>query len=219
MKITLTILLVHLTILPNFCQDKLNLKSGASISKAFSENEIEGLEAMVRYVESMLIETKNEPNLDKAYHLLFEKASEINERGAVGEYVAPFVETEKYEFLKSLDSVQFAAVWRFDSHIDMLTVRDTTYRNLDNFPQLIIKPFSKYMDYLKEIGKEDAYFQKIQYHFESIGGYSAGDYGWFLRNHSKFDFTVPKYRLWAVINILRMEEPYEMKLDRYLKNN
>ncbi len=213
MKIILIILFVLITIPSIFCQEKLDLRSDETISKAFSEKEMEGIEAMVRYVENMLIKTKNEPNIDKAYHLFFEEVAESTEM------YASFKETEKYQFLKSLDSVQFAAVWRFESHIDFLTIRDTTYRNLDNFPCLDIKPFSKYMDYLKEIGKKDSYFQGIQKHFESIGGYSAGDYGWFLRNHSTFDFTVPKYRLWAVINILRMEEPYEMKLDRYLNKN
>jgi len=73
------------------------------------------------------------------------------------------------------------------------------------------------MDYLEEVGKEDSYFQGIYKNFENVGGFSAGDAGWFPRNHSIFDFTIPKNRLWAVIYILSMEETYEMKLDRYLK--
>ena len=50
----------------------------------------------------------------------------------------------------------------------------------------------------------------------TVGGFSAADSNWFPRNHSAFDFTIPKNRLWAAIYILRMEETYEMKMDRYL---
>jgi hypothetical protein len=203
-------LLAHLTIPSIFCQEKLDLRGDESISKTFSEKEIEGLESMVGYVDNLVIKTKNEPNIDNAYHLFFEKIAQSTE------YDVPFEETEKYQFLKSLDSVQFSAVWRFDSHMDMLTIRDTVYRNLDNFPQLVIKPFSKYMDYLEEIGKEDPYFQGIHKNFKNVGGFSAADFGLFLRNHSVFDFTIQKNRLWAVIFSLGMEENYELKLDRYL---
>src|SRR5665811_273841 len=144
MKITPIILLVHLAIPPTFCQEKLDLRSDESISKTFSAKEIEGLESMVRYVDNMVIKANNEHNIDDAYHLFFDKIAQSSE------YNAPFKETEKYRFLKSLDSVQFSAVWSFDSHMDMLTIRDSVYRNLDNFPQLNIRPFSKYMDYLEE---------------------------------------------------------------------
>lgn len=46
------------------------------------------------------------------------------------------------------------------------------------------------MDYLKEIGKEDSYFQGVQNNFENVGGFSAGDFGWSLETIN-FDFTVP----------------------------
>lgn len=210
MKIIPIVLLIQLTVPPILCQEKPDLGRDGSISGTFSETEIEGLESMVRYVDNMVTKGKNGQDIDNAYHQFFEKIAQSTE------YNAPFKETEKYRFLKSLDSVQFSAVWRFDSYIDMLTVRDTVYRNLDNFPQLDIKPFSKYMDYLEEVGKGDSYFRGLHRNFEAAGGFSAGDSGWFLRNHSVFDFTVPKNRLWAAIYILGMEETYEMKLDRYL---
>lgn len=210
MKITAIILLVFLTVPPIFCQEKPDLISDESISKTFSAKEIEGLESMVRYVDSMVIKGKNELNVNDAYHLFFEKIAQSPE------YKAPFKETEKYRFLKSLDSAQFSAVWGFDSHMDMLTIRDTVYRNLDNFPQLNIRLFSKYMVYLEEVGKEDSYFQGLHRYFEAVGNFSAGNTEGFPGNHSVFDFTVPKNRLWAAIYILGMEETYEMKLERYL---
>ncbi|NKI25248.1 hypothetical protein HCG49_01570 [Arenibacter sp. 6A1] len=212
MKIILIISLALLTIPPILGQENLDLRSDGLISKTFSEKEIQGLESMVRYVDNLVTKGKNQPDINNAYHLFFEKIAQSTE------YNVPIKETEKYQFLKNLDSVQFSVVWRFVTDINMLSIRDTVYRNLDNFPQLVIKPFSIYMDYLEEVGKEDSYFNVLQKNFEAAGGFSAGDAYWFPRNHSAFDFTVPKNRLWAVIFILRMEETYEMKLDRYLAN-
>jgi hypothetical protein len=210
MKAIPLILFALLTAPTILCQENLDLGSDGLIFKAFSENEIRGLESMVRYVDNMVTTAENKANINSAYHLFFEKIAQSTE------YNAPFEETKKYQFLKSLDSVQFSAVWKFETDIQMLTVRDTVYRNLNNFPTLDIKPFSKYMDYLEEVGKEDAYFNGIQKNFDAVGGFSAGDANWFPRNHSAFDFTIPKNRLWAAIFILGMEETYEMKLDRYL---
>lgn len=210
MKIILIILFELLTIPPILCQEKLDLRSDVLISKTFSEKEIEGLESMVQYVDNMVTNGKNEPNINNAYHMLFEKIAQSTR------YNVPFKETEKYQFLKGLDSVQFSAVWRFETDLDMLSIRDTVYRNLDTFPQLVIKPFSIYMDYLEEVGKENSYFKGIQKNFENVGGFSAADAAWFLRNHSVFDFTIPENRLWGAIYVLGMEETYDMKLDRYL---
>lgn len=199
-----------MTISPVLCQEKLDLRSDKSISKIFSEKEIKGLELMMRYVDNMVSEGKKTNNFNSAYHLFLEKIAQSTE------YYAPFKETEKYQFLRGLDSVQFSAVWRFETDMKMLFIRDAIYRNLNDFPQLVLKPFSKYMDYLEEVGKEDTYFNGIQKNFEAVGGFSAGDANWFPRNHSEFDFTITKNRLWAVIFVLGMEETYDMKLDRYL---
>jgi len=173
MRITPISLLLRLMGAPILCQETLNLGRDGVISGTFSEREIEGLESMVRYVENMVTNGKTGQDIDMAYHQFFERIAKSTE------YNAPFDETEKYRFLKSLDSVQSSAVWRFDTYINMLTVRDTVYRNLDNFPQLDIKPFSKYMDHVEEVGKENPYFRGLRSTFKAVDGFSAGDAAWF----------------------------------------
>ena len=210
MKVILIIVYSLLVSSHIFCQENLDLRDDVLISSTFTEREIEGLETMIQYVDNKVTQESIDPSINKAYHLFFEKISKSKE------YYAPFGETEKYQFLNSLDSVQFSAVWKFETDIQVLNTGDTIYRNLKNIPQLVIKPFSKYMDYLKEVGKEDSYFDALQKNFTTIGSFSLDDFVWFFKNHSTFNFTIPKNRLWAVIYILRMEETMDKKLERYL---
>ena len=210
MKAILIILLIHLTIPTVLSQEHLDLKGDESISKIFNLSEIKGLESMVYYVDSMVVKERDEAKIDRAYHRFFDSIAQSTK------YQPPLQENEKYQFLNSLDSIQFGAVWRYNTDSGIIRTRDTVYRNLDNFIELTIKPYGKYMDYLEEVGKQDPYFKKLHYHFEAVGNLSAGDYYWFLKNHSLFDFAIPKNRLWAVVFILRMEDTFEVKLDRYL---
>ena len=110
------ILFVLLTSPPILCQENLDLRSDGLISETFSEKEIQGLESMVRYVDNMVKKGKINSNMNHAYHEFFEKIA------LATEYNAPFEETEKYRFLKTLDSVQFSTVWKFETDIDMLSV-------------------------------------------------------------------------------------------------
>jgi len=193
-------------------QKKIDLTSDESLINVFNETEIKGLESMIQYVDDMVLNRENETDINKAYHLFFEEIARSKE------YIVPFEEIEKYKFLESLDSIQFATIWNFAYQMDMINTGDTIYRNLDNFKMLDIKPYSKYMDYLKVIGKDDSYFKYLQQEFEGAGNLMQDSSEWFPKNHTNFDFNIPKNRLWAAVYLLRREETTEMKLDRYLKN-
>ena len=193
-------------------QKEIDFNSDKSLNKIFNQKEIEGLKSMVQFVDHMVEKSTNEDNPNKAYHLYFEKISKTPE------YMVPFEENVKYRFLKSLDSTQFAMLWNFSQNAGIIKYRDSIYRNPDFITILELKPFSKYMDYLKEIGKDDPYYKFLQQEFERVGNLMQGSSEWFVRNHKKFDFDIPKNRLWAAIYLLRREESIEMKLDKYFKN-
>ena len=201
-----------MAITPAICQNSMDLARDKGLNKSFNENEIKGLEAMVQYVDNMVLKKTNKTEVHKAYHIYFENWDQTSE------YSMPFKENEKYPFLKSLDSSTFSSIWIFQTHVDMISVGDTIYRNLENFEILQVKPYSKYMNYLKEVGQDDSYFKKLHLEFESIGNLSTASSFWFPKNHTNFDFTIPKNRLWAVVYLLRIEEPFKMKLERYFKN-
>ena len=193
-------------------QKGIDLTSDKSLTEIFNETEIKGLESMIRYVDNMVLNRKHKTDANEAYHLLFEEIVQTSD------YIVPFEEDLKYEFFESLDFIQFSSIWTFDYQIEMISTGDTVYRDLKHIKMLHVKPFSKYMTYLEEIGKEDPYFKKIREDFENIGNLSASSYQLFPEGHTNFDFNIPKNRLWATVYLLRREEPIEKKLDRYSEN-
>lgn len=205
MKALVVFLYISITISPLFSQKGIDLTSDESLVKIFNEKEIKGLESMVRFVDNMVIKHTNETDVNKAYHLYLEEIAQTPD------YIVPFEENVKYQFLKSLDSAQFATAWAFSHHVEMIRYRDTVYRNLDNFICLELKPFGKYMDYLEEVGKDDPYFKSLRQLMEDVGNLTPPSSEWFPENHANFDFNIPKNRLWAAIYLLRREDTYENK--------
>jgi hypothetical protein len=163
-------------------------------------------------VDNIVLNKENKVDANEAYQLYFEEIAQAPE------HIVPFKENIKYQFLKSLDSVQFASVWAFSHDVSIIKYRDSLYRNLDNFTTLHLKPYSKYMDYIEEVGKEDTYFKSLRKQMDDVGNLSASSAYWFPKNHANFDFNIPKNRLWVAIFLLSTEESYETKLDRYFKN-
>ena len=193
-------------------QNGIDLTSDKSLTKVFNETEIKGLESMIQYVDNMVLDREKKSDANEAYHLYFEKIAQTSE------YKAPFEENLKYEFLESLDSVQFASIWTFDRHTQMISPNPIN-RILENIKELNVKSTSKYMDYLEEIGKEDSFYKTLHRDFTELPTLSAGTYNiLFLERLADFDFNIPKNRLWAAICLLLQEEPIEKKLDRYYEN-
>ena len=72
------------------------------------------------------------------------------------------------------------------------------------------------MNYMEKLGKTDDYFKEWQEIISVAGSISAGMAIWFPVHHHKFNFNIPKYRLWAAIFLLSIEEPTHKKMERYL---
>lgn len=194
-------------------QKGIDLSSDKALIKVFNETEIQGLESMIQYVDDMVLNSKNTTDPNEAYHLYFKDAAQTQEN------IVPFEEKLKYEFLESLDSIQFSSIWTFDYHYKTIRTGDTVYRNLEDIKVLAVNSTGKYMDYLEAIGKEDPFFKNLHSDFMTIGNVSASTYGiLFMERLANFDFNMPKNRLWAAICLLSTEEPIEKKLDRSLKN-
>ncbi len=118
-----------------------------------------------------------------------------------------------------MDASTFNAIWTFEPPIEsVITYKDTVYRNLADFKELRILPESKYMDYMKVVGKEDSYFKSLRELIDAVGNISAATAFQFPRDHANFDFNIPKNRLWAAVFLLTQEEHIDLKLDRYFQN-
>ena len=93
--------------------------------------------------------------------------------------------------------------------------QDSIYEDGYQFLELSIN--GRYVDdYLQRIGEEDDYYKSEKETIKMAGGLAPTTKAWFLKNHTEFDFTIPKNRLWATIFILAIEEPHDKKMERYL---
>ena len=115
-----------------------------------------------------------------------------------------------------MDTTAFNDIWRISTNIKMVRYQDTIYRDLENFKTLNLRPVGNYMNYLKQLGETDEFFKSLHESIEVAGDLPASTAVYFPENHNEFDFNIPKNRLWATIYILRIEEPVDMKMKRYL---
>ena len=194
----------------NINHHKIDLSTDKYLSNIFSPTEIESFALMIDFVDSAVVAITNNKNEAEAYHDFFEiygKGIRENKR------ISPFSEKEKFDFLESLDKGAFDAIWIFDTHIDRLNYRDTILTNIDYIKCLSINPFGRYIDYMEQVGNNDKRYTELHEHIVGMGDLSTSAGLWMV--HDEFDFGKVEDRFLAAVYILRVEDSYETKLDRY----
>ncbi len=214
MKNLKPILLLALMLTLCSCQHRVDLGTDKLLTKTFSKDEIQSFESMVDYVDKMVLAKTKETDINKAYHQFFELMSQTIKDSS--KFLVPFNEKDKYDFLEKMDTTAFNDIWRISTNLKMVRYQDTIYRDLENFKTLYLKPVGKYMDYLKKLGDTDEFFKSLHESIEVAGDLPASIAVYFPENHNKFDFNIPKNRLWATIYILRIQESVDIKMKRYL---
>lgn len=194
------------------CQPKFNLKSDKHLTEIFTDNELKEIEKMIHYVDNMVIENTGNKDIEQAYHQLFDEIDKTMQDSS--KFLVPFEEEQKYKFLQSLDIKVFNEFWTF-RRVGKAMYQDSIYENGYQFLELSIN--GRYVaDYLERIGKQDDYYKSEIETIKMAGGLAPTTKAWFLKNHSEFDFTIPKNRLWATVFILSIEEPHDRKMEMYL---
>lgn len=192
-------------------QGKIDLFADKDLSRVFSAKEIESLSLMISFVDSAVVAITNNENVADAYHGFFDAYG--NGLKEVSKKITPFDEKEKYDFLKSLDKGAFEAIWRFNTHIDRLRYKDTILINVDYVTCLEVNPLGRYMEYIEQVGKKDERYKDLHDFIFAMGDLSISTGLWTV--HEKFDFSIVKNRIFAAIYILRIEDAYATKLDRF----
>ena len=194
------------------CYPKIDLKSDKHLTEIFTDNELKEIERMISYVDDRVVEQTGNNDINEAYHQLLDKIDGTMQDKS--KFFVPFEEEEKYEFLNSLDSTVFNEFWTF-RRARKAVYQDSIYE--DAYQSLELSPNGRYVaDYLERIGKEDDYYKSVRETLKMAWGLAPTIKAWFLKNHNKFDFTIPKHRLWGAVFILRIEEPHDKKMERYL---
>jgi len=203
MRNNIIILLILIGVIFFSCQSKFKLDSDKNIRDTFSKSEIKEIGKMIRFVDKMVLSNSDSKDINQAYRELLNK---LDKTFQSNQYIAPLEEEEKYQFLESLDSTVYREFWHMSNGGKWVRYKDSIYTNQNLPKSLVLNPFGRYMNYVKKTGENDTFFKSLNEAIEISGDMSPSMVLWFPQNHQKFDFTIPKNRLWVVVFILRMEE-------------
>jgi len=183
------------------------------LDKFFNVNEQTELKILINFVDSIVLTTTNEKNIELAYHYYFD--SLLYKKPDKGEIAIN--QEEKYNFIFNLNSELVNEIWTIDSIVKSVKTRDTVLYDLVDFPNIYLNSTGKYMDYLKQLGKKDRYFRALYKTIMTSGDLPPSAVAGFLYYNKNFDFKTIEYRLWAAVFTLTLEESVESKVKRYLK--
>jgi len=214
MKSLKFIILFVIGILCFSCQSEVNLKSDKYISEIFTTEEIKEIERMVNYVDDCVIEKTGETEINAAYHQYLD-SMKLALKGN-GELIVLCDDVLKFQFIESLDSIVFSEFWRFKSP-NTIRYQDSIYKDFDGYRVLNLQCFGRYVKYLEKVAPNDEFFHNFVEVLPYAGGIPASLMIGFPEMHEKFDFTIPKNRLFVVVFLLRIGESTDKKMERLLK--
>ena len=183
--------------------------------KIFNPTELKGIEKMISFVDSIILYNTKATDINQGYHTYFEKLKSYFSEGPG--IPALLKDTVKFRFLETLDEEAFAAIWRMDDYARMAKYKDTILTDLHGFKMLELNLVGKYMIYLKETGKSDSCYTDLYKIIEMAGDIPLTYVGWFPTCHREFDYNSFKDRLLATVFLLRLCDPFDERVERYLK--
>jgi hypothetical protein len=180
----------------------------------FNPTELKGIEKMISFVDSIILDNTNEKDINQGYHAYFSKLKPYISEWKM--YPALMKDSVKFKFLETFNEEAFATIWRMDDKVRKIKYQDTILTDL-RFKTLLLNYQGKYLIYLKEIGKSDNRYAGLYKSIEAAGDIPPSIVGWFPTQHRELDFNSFKDRLWAVVFLLRLGDTLEEKVERYLK--
>jgi len=183
------------------------------LKKYFTETERPLLAKMVQFTDSLVLANTKETQVEEAYHVYLDSIQSLMKNGDWMNY--SFNEPEKQEFLFNLDTTFFIKIWE-KSIPRIVKAKDTTLYSPENYFTHSLNYKGEYVKYLKEKGMENDFYKSVHEGIETAGDISPTVFGNFLLKHRELNFNDAENRLWASIFILRMSDPMELKVKRYL---
>ena len=216
MKVLIISILAILTTLQIYVTKNNKLKPDDIAKEVLTAKELKGIMIMINYVDELVVEKTNVQDINQAYHAYFEKLRPFIEKGEM--FPVLVKDTVKFKFLENMDQEAFDAVWRMDYvFIRSIRYRDTVLHNLEDFEDFSINSSGSFMNYLDQIGKSDKKYKKTSEAIKIAGDMSPSAMVWLPAHHTNFDFNTFKDRLWATVILLRIGDPLEEKVKRYLR--
>jgi hypothetical protein len=186
----------------------------APLNKYFTEKERQQLSKIVEFMDSIVFSHYTASDEVIAYINFYDSICEASEEESFEGF---FIEEQlKFSFLFALDTALFEKIWTKFTPKEVRT-KDTILYNPVNFISVDLHHSGEYVMFLCELGQSNTYFKSVCESIERCGGICPTIYGGFYSKMYDFDFYQFNDRLWFAVVLLTMEEPLEMKIERYLQ--
>ena len=191
--------------------NKFELKS-REIEKFFSMKEINELNRIVAFVDSIVLSNSPYSDVNNSYWYYLDSLAEFGFSLGRSHWLEIEPET-KYDFLNKIDSVVFNKIW--------LTYYDLPYRLrihgetiTGTLPVSIdLNPQGVFALYIKELGNRNEFYNNFYVNCYEAGGLSPTANANFFSNNNKFDFNNSNNRLFVAVLILSQDGA----LDRFIE--
>ena len=194
--------------------DRPNLSEDPLITKYFSVAEIAELDKIIAFSDSCVMSIGNIREANPAYYHYIDQENSYAQE--TGDWFRAFDEEVKYNFLLNLDSNLINDIWHLGSPRSISNT-DTILWFPEGLLCLDLRPNSRYMGMLNELGHKNEYFKEMRNSTKNIGGLSPSIAAGFFYNGHELNFDDTQSRLWASILLISFEESSQEKIDNYLK--
>ena len=189
------------------------LYGAAEISQIFTSAEIEDLDKIINFVDSIALEHSNSANIDDIYHDFFDSLVIIMQTTGYDDIcIDEKVRDQFFATIKS--SGTFDHIWISENPRSIRT-RDTTINNPTFYFCLDINHLGKYVELLELIKEKDSIFITPYEMITTLGGMAPTLMGT-IYNNKILNFEKGTHRLWGAIYYLSLERSVEARLKDYL---
>ncbi len=193
--------LISFIILVIGCQSNpKSLGDYEEVNKIFQEKEIEELEKIVEFFNESICKSEKLENTNvlDCYEQYFKRMRKAEETGDV-EIQIPYQEQEK--LMQQLDINSFNEIWTYGK---------TWKKDSDTLEVINIKYDGKYIEFLKEFGRENIKAKNYVDRFEAVGDISPSMFADVLINYKEYDVRDERIKLLIAIHYLTQNEHYKV---------